>query len=263
MHGVRTIVMAAALLATLSLAGRAASQDQTPQGPLAPDEPVEATGVGIAGGVLLGAELILAVEAIIDVEPVWPWIVFPIVGAAGGGVGGYFVEQASPEGAIAMLVVGLVAIIPTAVAISVSRAYDPESEGAVEEASDRGRLSFELPPEIGDSDGEATTEVESRPDEIPDGAGEPPLEPEPEPPGGENQGLGPAAPSAASVRPVRDQRARHLGSGSLLHIDRGFGFGVPAPEIRTGPALGDGALLGLERDRGLEINVPILRIDLP
>jgi hypothetical protein len=228
---------------------------------------VEATGVGIAGGVLLGAELILAVEAIADVEPAWPWIVFPILGAGGGGVGGYFVEQASPEGAIAMLVVGLVAIIPTAVAVSVSRAYDPESEGAVEDPSGADKLSFELSPETGEVGGEATTEVESRPEEIPEGAGDPPVEPGPEPetPGSENQNLGPVAPAAAALRQARDQRARHLGSGSLFHIDRSrdFGFGVPTLEVRTGPALGDEALLGLERDRGLEISFPVLRVDLP
>lgn len=254
MQGVRTIFMAAALLATLFLAGRAAAQDQTPQGPLAPDEPVEATGVGIAGGVLVGAELIFVTEALIDVEPVWPWIVFPLVGAAGGGVGGYFLEQASPGGAIALLVVGLAAIIPTAVAVSVSRAYDPASEGAVEDDSGRGRLSFELSPDIENTGEETTTEVESRPDEVPDDA--------PPPAGGEDESPGP---EARHVGAGPGPLARHLASGALFHLDRGlgFGFGVPTPEVRTGPALGDGARLGLERDRGLEVSLPLLRVDLP
>jgi hypothetical protein len=272
MQGVRTITAVAALLAALSFAGRAAAQDdQTPQGPLAPNEPVQATGVGIAGGVMVGAELILAVEAIIDVEPIWPWWVFPIVGAAGGGVGGYYLEEASPEGAIALLVAGLVAVIPTAVAISVARAYEPEDDGAViDETTSGGRLSFEATPDLG-TDEETFTEVESRPEDIPEDGAEAPTEPEPdpepapEPPGGEDDGESPPAPPTGSARPGRDARTRHLASGSLLHVDRdlGFGFGIPALEMRTGQPCRDAALLGQETGRGLEISFPVLRVDLP
>jgi len=242
-------------MGVLAAAGSARAQEQAAEGPRAPDGPVEATGVGIAGGVIVGAELIFLLEAAIGVEPVWPWVVFPLLGAAGGGVGGYFLENASPEGAIALLVAGLAAIIPTAMAISASRAYDPEREGAVagDSVGERG-LSFELPPRIDDVEGGTTTEVESRPDEIPEDAGEPP--------GAEEGGAGP---EARAPGPARDSRARHLASGSLLHVHRdfGFGWGVPAPEVRVGPVPGAGVMPGVERDRGLEINLPILRVDLP
>jgi hypothetical protein len=261
MQGVRIIAVCFALLATASFAGRAAAQDdQTPQGPLAPDEPVEARGVGIAGGVLLGAELILVTESLIGVDPVWPWVVFPIVGAAGGGVGGYFLEEASPGGAIALLVTGLVAIIPTVVAISVSRAYDPEKEGAVADDTGLGAgFSFERTPDLGPVEEETTTEVESRPEEAPED-GAPPGEDE----GGEEEG-GDGGPQARPAGAGAAPRVRHLAGGSLLHIDPGggFGFGVPAPEVRTAALLRDSFLPGFERGGGLEVSFPVLRIDLP
>ena len=270
MKGVAKISAVALLLAGLSLSGAATAQNEQPDdsagstsGPAAPEEPVEAVGVGIAGGVLLGAELVLSVEAIIGVDSTWPWIVFPILGAGGGGVGGYFVEQASPEGAVAMLVVGLAAIIPTAVAVSVSNAYDPEAEGAVVDASTgTGAYSFEMAPTDEADAGGTTTEVESRPEGLPEdapplpGAGEsaPPGSATPPPSGGPEGNLGASE---------RRKRAAHLASGSLLHFDdeMGFGFGVPALDVRPTQRTRESALLGAPQ--GVEFRVPVLEIDLP
>jgi hypothetical protein len=84
------------------------------------------SGKGIAGGALLGAELVLATEAAFDVEPTWAYIVGGVAGGAAGGVGGYFVEQQDEARApMLMLAGGLAFAIPTIVAVLAATAYEP------------------------------------------------------------------------------------------------------------------------------------------
>jgi hypothetical protein len=84
------------------------------------------TGKGIAGGALLGAELVLATEAAFDVQPTWAYIVGGVAGGAAGGVGGYFVEQQDePRAPMLMLAGGLAFAIPTVVAVLAATAYEP------------------------------------------------------------------------------------------------------------------------------------------
>jgi len=98
----------ATLVVTAGAAGRAA--------PAYADE-VTSTGRGIAGGALLGAELVTMTEALFDVRAPWAYAVGGGVGAVGGGVGGYFVEQASSDGRapLYMLGGGIALIIPAVV----------------------------------------------------------------------------------------------------------------------------------------------------
>ncbi len=84
------------------------------------------TGKGITGGALLGGELVLVVEAAADVKPGWAYLVGGVAGMAGGGVGGYFLEQsASAKVNMFVLVGGLALAIPTTVAVLNARAYEP------------------------------------------------------------------------------------------------------------------------------------------
>jgi hypothetical protein len=86
------------------------------------------SGKGIAGGALLGAELVLATEAAFDVQPTWAYIVGGVAGGAAGGVGGYFVEQQDePRAPMLMLAGGLAFAIPTIVAVLAATAYEPPS----------------------------------------------------------------------------------------------------------------------------------------
>jgi hypothetical protein len=90
------------------------------------DEEASPTGKGIAGGILLGAELVLLVEAAADVEPAWAYVVGGLAGAAGGGVGGYFIEQeGEPKLPLLMLAGGMALAIPTTVAVLSATAYEP------------------------------------------------------------------------------------------------------------------------------------------
>ena len=93
------------------------------------DEEASPTGKGIAGGILLGAELVLVVEAAADVEPAWAYVVGGLAGAAGGGVGGYFIEQeGEPKLPLLMLAGGMALVIPTTVAVLSATAYEPPLE---------------------------------------------------------------------------------------------------------------------------------------
>jgi hypothetical protein len=84
------------------------------------------SGKGIAGGALLGAELVLVTEAAFDVRPTWAYIVGGLAGGAAGGVGGYFVEQQDePRAPMLMLAGGLAFAIPTVVAVLAATAYEP------------------------------------------------------------------------------------------------------------------------------------------
>jgi hypothetical protein len=121
-----TAVLAAGA-AVLAPAREARAQDVSP------------TGKGIVGGGLLGAEVVTMVEAIAGVRPGWAYAVGAIVGAGGGAVGGYFVEQGSPDGKapMYMLAGGLALVIPAVVLTLNATRYMPE-EGATEDAAPTG-----------------------------------------------------------------------------------------------------------------------------
>jgi hypothetical protein len=100
----------------------------------ADDGKVSPTGKGIAGGILLGAEVVMIPIAIAGVDDWWPYVVFGAVGAGGGAVGGYFVETVDqPEPALYMLAGGMALVIPTLVAVLNATAYEPGDDEDEEE----------------------------------------------------------------------------------------------------------------------------------
>jgi len=104
------------------------------------DGPVTPTGKGMVGGGLLGAEVVCITMGAIGVEKGWPYFVFGAVGAAGGVVGGYFVEQATATGpaepALFMLAGGLGLVIPTLiVSLNATHYKPPETDRQNEPAT--------------------------------------------------------------------------------------------------------------------------------
>jgi hypothetical protein len=95
---------------------------------------VSPDGKGIVGGGLLGAELVTIVEGIADVHSGWAYGIGAIVGAGGGAVGGYFVEQQSSDGKVPtyLLAGGLALIIPAIVLTLNGTRYRPQ-EGATDD----------------------------------------------------------------------------------------------------------------------------------
>lgn len=92
-------------------------------------DPVSPTGKGITGGALLGGEVVMLTEAAAGVKPAWAYAVGGVVGAAGGGVGGYFAEQGgSAKLPLYLLAGGMALVIPTTVAVLSATAYTPPAD---------------------------------------------------------------------------------------------------------------------------------------
>ena len=119
-----------AAVASLLIAGRLilAGAPQEARAQSAEPAAVSATGKGIVGGALLGGEVVIITMAAVGVEKGWPYFVFGGLGAVGGGIGGFFVEDATadtPEVALYMLAGGMALVIPTLVATLNATAYRP------------------------------------------------------------------------------------------------------------------------------------------
>lgn len=115
--------------ATLALA----SSGMAPERAEAQVSQVEAVPKGAIGLGLLGVELGLIVPAIAGARDWWPYLVFPILGGAGGAVGGYFMDVEmdranTPEVSVAMLAIGMALLVPTIIGTLALTAYSPPTE---------------------------------------------------------------------------------------------------------------------------------------
>lgn len=111
---------AAAAAATFAVVLAGNPQEARAEGPVTP------TGKGVVGGGLLGAEAVCITMGAIGVERAWPYLVFGGVGAVGGAIGGYFVEQTGvAEPSLYMLAGGLALVIPTLIISLNATTYKP------------------------------------------------------------------------------------------------------------------------------------------
>ena len=249
---------------------------------------VTAKGVGVVGGILAGAETVLVVESIIRVKPLWPYIVIPIAGAVGGGIGGYKLEQKTKGGAIALLITSMVGIIPTLIATSSARSFHPEDVGAQRGTEPLPTMNYTDVPAEEISGGSAVVEVEARPDGISETPMGPPspvtndgqgnsdddaptyelnVEPEGDAPDGVEfdttapESAAPDSESPESRLPsMRDERLAHLASGALLHMNRQFRFGLGIPAVDVVPVQLPQPLSGRQ---GIAFHIPLISLDLP
>lgn len=183
---------------------------------------VSPTGKGIVGGGLLGAEVVTMVEAIAGVRPGWAYAVGAIVGAGGGAVGGYFVEQGSSDGKapMYMLAGGLALIIPSVVLTLNATRYLPE-EGATEDAAPTGPAA------------------------------------EPGVPGGSVGGSAPAA--APSPAPAPAPAAAPAAPQSMFDLSpKELRIGVPAPEVRPVFTVADQRQYGM--GAATELRLPVVHV---
>ena len=106
---------------------------------LGQEDPVSATGKGITGGALLGGEVVMLTEAILDVKPAWAYVVGGLAGAGAGAFGGYYAEQMDDAKlSLYLLAGGMALAIPTTVAVLGATAYEPpvdytEDQGPTDE----------------------------------------------------------------------------------------------------------------------------------
>lgn len=229
-----------ARLAPLALRGAVAALVVAGMGavsaPAQADE-VSSTGKGIAGGALLGAEAVTIVESLAQVHPAWAYIVGAVVGAGGGGVGGYFVEHGSTDGRAPsyMLAGGLALVIPAIVLTLNATRYQPES-GSSEDRAPTGPAAEPGVPGAG---------VVATPPGTPAPAGGPaPAAPAPSPV--DNPGPPPAPatpPPPTSLIDMRPGKVR---------------MGVPVPDVRPVYSLREQRQYGIQAET--ELRVPVLHI---
>jgi hypothetical protein len=193
---------------------------------------VSPTGKGIAGGALLGAEVVTITESLVGVHAGWAYLVGGLVGAAGGGVGGYFVEQGSSDGRapMYMLAGGLALVIPAVVLSLDATRYRPE-EGATEDKAPVGPAA---------EPGVPGGSVGGPP------AGAPPA-----------AAPGPAAPPAASPAPAPTPTPPPQ---SLLDIHQGaFRLGLPVPTVVPMFSALEAKQYGLSKNDA-EVKMPVLHV---
>ena len=111
-------VMGAALLSASLASSTAQADESTP------------TGKGIAGGALLGGEVVMAVEALAGVQRPLAFSLGAIGGALAGGVGGYFIEQGSSDAKVPsyLLAAGVAFLIPATVMAFNATTYRPPAD---------------------------------------------------------------------------------------------------------------------------------------
>jgi hypothetical protein len=221
MRGIGKVIGAAVLsIATIAASGPAHAEEKT--------EP-SATGKGVVGGALLGAEAVMLVEAAASVKPPWAYAVGGGLGAVAGGIGGFFAEDAGEAKlSLYMLAGGMALIIPTTVAVLSATSYEP------------------------------TNYTEDRPPPADEPVAEPPR------PAGSSSSRDPAkrAPVAAAPRRVRTTTTlapRAPTAPALVGVGQGsVALSVPAVVVKPVFTRTEVAMLGVKQQT--EVEVPILNV---
>lgn len=215
------LTIAAVLAAVLALTTAVDPSHAEAQPATTTTDQVDATPKGTIGLGMIGAELGFAVPAVAGLHDTWAFIVFPIVGAAGGALAGWYGidDKDSEEAAVGVLAGGMALIVPTMVLTLSMTAYDPSDEADVVQPSEQGRAP---PPEQ-----EATEE--------------PPTA----------RGVSPER-VAAMRRRVEMARA---GGGMFRLSERGLHLGVPALAVAPSYSAEQVAKYGV--DQQAELRVPL------
>ncbi|HXN31118.1 MAG TPA: hypothetical protein VN894_04620 [Polyangiaceae bacterium] len=203
------------------------------------------TAKGVAGGAFLGADVVTMVESLVGVRAGWAYGVGALLGAGGGGVGGYFIGHGSDDGKAPtyLLAGGLALIIPAIVLTLNGTRYLPE-EGATE---DRAPTAPAAEPGVpGGSVTGAPTDVAA-----------PPPPPAPAAPG-------PASPSSPSpheskAAPSSGRRGAGAPRPTLVDIRGGaMRLGVPVPDVRPVFSAAEQRQYGMRAEA--ELRLPVLEL---
>ena len=203
---------------------------------------VSPTGKGIAGGALLGGEVVTIVESLAGVRAGWAYGVGALAGGAAGGVGGFFVEQGSTDGRVPMYMLagGLGFIIPAIVLTLNATRFMPE-EGATEDA-----VPTAPPAEPGTPTGGA---LSPSPDVVA------PVPPSPPPPA-----AAPNAPPQSRVVPNHRSNGREFVlRPSLFDVrEGGLRLGVPVPDVLAVFSVAEQRQYGMRSET--ELRLPVLHV---
>lgn len=224
-------------------------------------EEVSPDGKGIAGGALLGGEVVVFVEALAGVRSGTAYILGAGGGAVAGGVGGYLLEQSVDDGRVpAYLLAGGLALIIPALVVALDQTRFLPSEGARED-----RPVQNLPPsDPGKPGGGAVLGAEPTPAGVtaPPTPGAPtPGTPTPAPPAASEPAPAPApAPGGAGTGGTPAVASRARGPRSLINMDgSAFKVGLPFPEVRPVFTASQKKTLGVE-GAGSELRFPVVGV---
>jgi hypothetical protein len=215
-----TLVAGSALTAFLPMSGVAHADEVSP------------TGKGIVGGALLGGEVVTITESLFKVHPGWAYALGGGLGAVRGGIGGFFVEQASSNGdaPVALLAGGMALIIPALVLSLNATRYQP-SESATEDKPP----ADVAPANPGVSGGSAVTG----------------------PPPGTDSAPPPAMPNPSPVPPATPGPPLSLLDVNLP-AESGLRVGVPVPQVRQMYSTLEQKTYGLPQRT--EVRMPVFRL---
>jgi len=219
-------------------------------------EEVSPDGKGIAGGALIGAELVVFIEALAGVRSGTAYALGAAGGAVAGGAGGFGIEKAVDDGRapVYLLAGGLALVIPALVVALDATRFRP-NEGAREDKP------ADLPPsDPGKPGGSAVVGAEPKapatPAPTPGGTTPPGATPAPAPatpPPAGGGGGGTQAPQA------RAPQHAPQGPSSLFNYKGGFYMGVPVPEVRPSLSASERNKLGVQNP-GSELRFPVVNL---
>ena len=205
--------------------------------PEARADEIAGTPKGIVGGAFLGAEVVMIPMGIAGVRPAWAYAVFPALGAIGGGIGGFFLDQyydntqktgstnpQSAYGSTFMLAGGMALIIPAIVLMLNATRYHPSAE-ATEDHAPTNKGPEANPGQAGGSSvAPPKNEPENKPESKGGGGNQPPYVP-------------------LSLFDIHD--------GSLR-------MGIPVPEVRSTYSMREVKELGVRQ--ATELRVPVFKL---
>ena len=215
----------------------------TAHAPEARAEGVSPTVKGAIGGGMLGFEVVAMPMGIAGVRAPWAYAVFPVLGAVGGVIGGYFMDKAyndaGPQtqayGSAFLLAGGMVLLIPTVVVMLNATRWRPAEEATEDRPAkdyplaDPGKAGGSVITGGGTTGGTTTTPTPA------------PAPTDPKPAGGGGGGAPPSVPL------------------SLIDVQGGsFSFGIPVPELRTDYTLREVKDYGVKQTS--MVHLPLLKL---
>jgi len=204
---------------------------------------VDGKGKGIAGGALLGAEVVVIPMSLFGVKAGWAYAVFGGAGAIGGGVLGGVVESATGaydkvpgdgRAPVYMLAGGLALVIPAVVLLLNATRYQPDENAKEDQAP------------------------KNAPEANPGKPGGSVVEPGASGGGSVGGSVGGSGGGGGSTEPKKDENPK-APPHSLLDVNQGnFSLGVPVPEVREAYSLRQLRDLGVKQIT--EVRMPVLQV---
>jgi hypothetical protein len=244
-----SVLTCAVTFAWLARAGVAHAQEASPN------------GKGIAGGALLGAELVMDVEAAFKVKSPWAYVGGGLAGAAAGGVGGYFVEQSVDTARIPMLMLagGITLAIPTTVAVLSASAYEPPATYVVDQPPADEPVADPASPATAPPLAPSPPPASAPNDTAPPATTPSPTAPSPTP--------GTGTPPTSTPQPSGAARGRHLAKRApqprrlppaLIDVDPNqVSVSIPNVEVRQ---VFTRAEVAMGAPKATEVRIPVLNV---